>query len=88
MESVRPDESERRNPEGKGESEGNESDSEVSDGVEEGEEGERIKAEPEGDNLRKLRDPRLPSEQEVEEHFLRGHCPFRDWCNVCVCVCE
>ena len=33
---------------------------------------------------RKLHDPKLPNEQEVKEHNLSGHMPFRSWCPHCV----
>ena len=49
-----------------------------------GEDGDRIEAESEEVNVRKLNDQKLPSEREVEEHYLRGHCPFRSWCSCCV----
>ena len=44
----------------------------------------RIHVEPEGAILKKMADPRLPSKEEVEQHCLRGHIPYRDWCHVCV----
>ena len=34
--------------------------------------------------VRKLHDPKLPSENEVKEHYLSGHLPFRSWCPHCV----
>jgi hypothetical protein len=34
--------------------------------------------------VRKLHDPKLPSEHEVQEHNLSGHMPFRSWCPHCV----
>ena len=34
--------------------------------------------------VRKLHDPKLPSEHEVREHSLSGHMPFRSWCPHCV----
>ena len=49
-----------------------------------GEEGERIGLSREGEFLRKLVDPELPSPTEVERHFLGGHLPYRSWCPVCV----
>ena len=45
---------------------------------------ERIKLDPEDDVIKKLKDPRLPSQDEVERHCMRGHIPYRDWCHVCV----
>ena len=32
----------------------------------------------------RLGDPRRPSEQEVEDHCLSGHLPYRNWCYHCV----
>ena len=49
-----------------------------------GESGERIGMEEESDFIRDLKDPKLPSKEEVEKYFLRGHIPYRDWCDVCV----
>ena len=28
--------------------------------------------------------PELPSQKEVDEHFARNHCPYRNWCGICV----
>ena len=33
--------------------------------------------------VRKLVDPKKPSQQEVDEHFL-SHLPFRNWCPHCM----
>ena len=33
--------------------------------------------------LKKAKNPRLPSREEVEEH-IRTHIPFRSWCKWCV----
>jgi hypothetical protein len=30
--------------------------------------------------VRRLMDPKLPKEAEVEEHYLSGHMPYRSWC--------
>ena len=32
--------------------------------------------------MREVRDPRLPTPEEVEEHYIRGHIPYRDWCQI------
>ena len=32
---------------------------------------------------RKLPDPKMPSKEEVEEHYLT-HLPYRSWCQLCV----
>ena len=49
-----------------------------------GEIGERLKLEDEGEFVRGVGDPKLPSQKEVDEHYVRGHLPFRDWCPVCI----
>ncbi len=41
--------------------------------------GERIRAEKEGEDLKKLTDPRRPMQQETEDHN-RTHPPHRSWC--------
>jgi hypothetical protein len=33
--------------------------------------------------IRKLHDPKLPKEDEVKEHYLSGHMPYRSWCPHC-----
>ena len=45
---------------------------------------ERLALEKDGAIIRKLVDPKLPSEKEVEEHYVRGHFPYRNWCHICV----
>ena len=45
---------------------------------------EYIRAESEPDVIKKMADPRLPNESEVQKHLLRGHIPYRDWCPICV----
>ena len=52
--------------------------------VEEGVDGERLELDKEEDYVRKLKDPKLPSQAEVEKHWSMAHCPYRDWCPVCV----
>ena len=49
-----------------------------------GEECERLALEKEGDVIKRLIDPLLPSKKDVEEHWIRGHVPYRNWCDVCV----
>ena len=63
---------------------GGNSDEEVIDIKPEGIEGERLGLEDEGDFIRKLPDPKLPTPEEVERHFLQGHLPYRNLCPVCV----
>ena len=49
-----------------------------------GESCERVGLAREEEFVRKLRDPKLPSQEEVDNHWLMGHSQFRDWCDVCV----
>jgi len=49
-----------------------------------GKEVDRLKATDEGNQfVKKMIDPRLPSQRDVEEHNLT-HLPYRNWCPVCV----
>ena len=34
--------------------------------------------------VRKVLDPKLPSEMEVREHYCSGHMPYRSSCHYCV----
>ena len=34
--------------------------------------------------MKKVHDPKLPNEEEVREHYLSGHMPYRSWCHHCV----
>ena len=34
--------------------------------------------------VKKLTDPRRPSEAEVEEHKRKNHLPYRNWCGICI----
>ena len=52
--------------------------------LEVGEPCERIALEREGAEVRKLVDPALPSQKEVDDHWIRGHIPYRNWCEICV----
>ena len=52
--------------------------------VEEGEEMGRVSAEEDGRMVKRLGDPRRPTEKEVEEHELRNHGQYRNWCKICV----
>ena len=42
--------------------------------------GERLRLLVPKDNefVRKVRDPRLPTQEDVEEHYVRAHIPYRD----------
>ena len=68
---------------GDGEEEDGDSEGEV-EGDMEGEEGERLRLPKEEEVVKQLRDPKLPSREDVERHYLMGHVLFRDWCLVCV----
>ena len=52
------------------------------------EESERFELDKEDEFIRKLIDPKLPTEKELRFHRVRGHADYRNWCPVCVCVCE
>ena len=71
--------------------EDSEADSDVEDGFDpevdrylQGIKGERIALEKEDEFVRKLIDPKLPTEDEIERHRLTGHVNYRNWCGVCV----
>ena len=49
-----------------------------------GMDGERISLEDEGVVVKKVKDPKLPIQLEVDKHYVMGHIPYRDWCPVCV----
>ena len=49
-----------------------------------GEACERIGLPGEEEHLKRIKDPKLPSQSEVEAHYLMAHLPFRSWCPVCV----
>ena len=36
---------------------------------------------------KKMADPRKPRKEEIEAHEIT-HIPYRNWCEVCVCVCK
>ena len=52
--------------------------------MEVGETCEKVKVEEEGAVVKKLLDPKLPTQGAVDEHWLRGHVEYRNWCEVCV----
>ena len=62
---------------------GEDSGSEV-DGELEGEAGERLKLPKEDEVVKHVRDPKLPTQEEVDRHYVMGHILFRDWRPVCV----
>ena len=45
---------------------------------------EKISVDREERFIRRLADPKLPSEREVYEHECSGHVNYRSWCPVCV----
>ena len=49
-----------------------------------GEETERVYLEKEDEFIRKLIDPKMPTEEEIKIHELRGHVDFRNWCPICL----
>jgi hypothetical protein len=66
----------------KADSEDDESDEE--EGVMKTEEiGERIRAEKEDGQVKRMTDPMRPTEREIEDHN-RTHLPYRNWCPCCV----
>ena len=34
--------------------------------------------------VKRLVDPKLPSQADVDSHWIAGHLPYRNWCSVCV----
>ncbi len=64
-------------PEHAGEESEEEEEERAAEGTE-GTEGERIKAEKEGERLKKIADPRRPTEREVGDRN-RAHLRFRNW---------
>ena len=56
------------------------------DGIEsdDGEDAERIEFSKEEEVLKRITDPKLPSQKEVDDHSLLGHIPYRNWCAICV----
>ena len=45
--------------------------------------GERIRVQKEEEKIKKMTDPRKPTEKEVETHNLT-HLPYRNWCPICI----
>ena len=44
---------------------------------------EKMRPQEDARAVRKLIDPRLPTKEEVKDHELKGHVPYRDWCPIC-----
>ena len=51
--------------------------------VEVGTDAERLRAEKADGYLKRVADPRKPTEQQVKDHY-RTHVPYRNWCPCCV----
>ncbi len=47
-------------------------------------EGEKLQVKKDDEVIKKLKDPKLPTEEEVDGHYVMGHIPYRDWCPVCI----
>jgi len=45
---------------------------------------ERIVLEKDDVVVKRILDPKLPSQDEVDRHCVTGHLPFRNWCPICV----
>ena len=46
--------------------------------------GERLVIKRDDEVIKKVKDPKLPTSEEVDSHYVMGHIPYRDWCPVCV----
>ena len=46
--------------------------------------GEKLGLSQEDEVVKKVKDPKLPSQPEVDQHWIMGHLPYRDWCPICV----
>ena len=44
---------------------------------------ERVSKERDEENVKKMIDPKLPSDEEVRDHY-RFHIPYRNWCPICI----
>ena len=47
-------------------------------------EGERLVMKRDNEVIKKVKDPKLPTSEEVDSHYVMGHIPYRDWCPMCV----
>ena len=56
----------------------------LEDGEVDGEVGERVALPKEDEFVKRLQDPVMPTQDQVDLHYLKGHIPFRSWCHVCV----
>ena len=46
--------------------------------------GERIGLPKDDAVMKKVKDPKLPSQDEVDQHWIMGHLPYRKWCPICI----
>ena len=58
-------------------------DEDCQDVVHGGDEPLRITGEAAERKLRIIGDPRMPTQREVDDHYLT-HLPYRNWCSICV----
>ena len=47
-------------------------------------EGERLVIKTDDEVIKKVKDPKLPTSEEVDSHYVMGHIPYRDRCPICV----
>ena len=47
-------------------------------------EGERLSIDKEETNVEKIKDPKLPTQEDVDKHYIKDHIPYRDWCPICI----
>ena len=45
-----------------------------------GVESKKSTVEDELEDIRKIRDPKLPSQEAIDDHWLGGQTVYRDWC--------
>ena len=48
----------------------------------------RANAAEDGRKVKEIGDPRRPTIAEIEEHERSNHCPYHNWCGVCVRVTQ
>ena len=34
--------------------------------------------------MKRMLDPKLPTQEEVDKHWAMGHIPYRNWCHICI----
>ena len=45
---------------------------------------EAIQMDEESEVLRRITDPRMPTQKEKDDHYFMGHAVYRNWCPICV----